>query len=47
MIRWAKPETMDDLVADMDMVEVFALLVVLISMAKNLMAPIPYRNTSS
>jgi hypothetical protein len=46
VIRWAKPETVDEPVVGMDMVEVFALLPVLIDMAKDLMAPVPYRNSS-
>jgi hypothetical protein len=47
VIRWAKPEKVDEPVTGMDMVEVFPLFVVLINMAKNLMALVPYRNTSN
>jgi hypothetical protein len=44
VIRWAKPEKVDEPITGMDMVEVFG---VLIDMAKNLMALVPYRNTSN
>jgi hypothetical protein len=46
MIRWAKPETIDYPVVGMDVVEVFVLVVVVIDMARSLMALVPYRNTS-